>query len=123
MRIWHSAVCVAWLAVSALCSPVNAEGHEDTCSLPAGIRPVVYLTGFGSGALFDSDNGFAVAFPDLQRDPETDDGLGFFGNITADVSLPLNWNAADLTQEESPLGPEGSQETSCPGSSPPRATS
>lgn len=105
------------LAVATLCgalTSVRASGHEAGCALPPNIRPVVQINGFGTGILFDSANGFIPAFPDLNERAD-DDGLGFFGNITADLSGSLEWNAANLTQEKSPIGPEASPEDALPG--------
>lgn len=110
------------LALLVLCSggpSVKAEGQEHACPLPANIRPVVYLSGFGGGALFDSANGFSLEFPDAERDPGVDDGLGFFGNITADLSLSLNWSAQNLVQEKSSIGPEAFPGDELPGSAGP----
>lgn len=73
---------------------------------------MVQINGFTSGALFDSSDEYNLAFPDLDR--EVGDGAGGFGNVTADLSLSLKWNQ-DLTQQESPIGPEISPEDVLPG--------
>jgi hypothetical protein len=108
-------ILLTFLLAAALCavSSVRAADDEERCLLPRNIRPVVMVGGFSTGALLDSSNGFVIAYPDLEREP--DDGLGIFGNITADVTLSLQWNASDLTQEASPLGPEASPDDLLPG--------
>lgn len=112
-RVSHGLLKATALALlSAYAGAASHGGHEPECSLPPNIRPVVQVNGFGSGVLFDqSAEPFRVAFPDL--DPGPNDG--FFGSPEADLSLPLTWNAANLTQDASILGSEGAPEDMLPG--------
>lgn len=74
------------------------------CNLSEDIRPVVYAQGFLGSPLFDSSNQFTIEFldsVDFSADSPDNGGEG-------DLNLPLTWDASNLTQAQSPVGPEGS---------------
>lgn len=80
----------------------NTGGKK--CDLSEDIRPVVYAQGFQGSLLFDSSNKFTVEFFDeLDFSPKSPDNGGL-----GDLNLPLTWDASNLTQTQSPVGPEGS---------------
>ena len=99
-------VCVA--AFAGLQRIVEAQAPQ--CDLGPYLRPVIVTTGFRGSFLFNTSNDFSVEWVDpLDLVPGN-------GSETQDsLKLPLQWNAANLTQEETSVGPEAFPGDVAPG--------
>ena len=98
---------VAGFAVSS--QPGNAQDAQ--CKLGPYIRPVIVTSGFRGSPLFNSSNDFSVEWvnpldfaPGANADKAKDD-----------LKLPLTWTSANLTQDETDVGPEAFPGDATPG--------
>lgn len=94
-----SAALVCFCGIAGLLH--QAQAQEAQCGLGPYIRPVILIGGFRASPLFNSSNDFSLEWVN-----PADMVPGKDKEASADLKLPLTWNAANLTQDETDVGPE-----------------
>eukprot|EP00892_Ulva_mutabilis_P005840 jgi/Ulvmu1/3628/UM017_0040.1 len=103
-----SAIILCIVGLVGVPQPVQAQGEQ--CALGPYLRPVIVTTGFRGSLLFNSSNEFSVEWLD-----PADLVPGNGTEAQDDLRLPLKWNPANLTQEQTPVGPEAFPGDEMPG--------